>query len=351
MQQVQQLFQKYKEQSATEAELHELLSLLDKKEEKLLHEWMEQKDRRSEAANVTFEKQKIRAAIMDRIGAVDPAQLTIIPAKRNAKAIRKMWGALAAACISILILLGVMYKADDGREKTIMSKSISNRQAIPTFRAQEKNRHIILEDSSSVLLYKGSSLEYVGRYNSADRQLRLKGTALFKVKKDANRPFIVVTRHNATTALGTVFEVKEWDDSTTVYLSEGRVKVHTAANDNDVRFLEPGDRATTFRGRTSIEKNNSKNNNSNYLQPKADPSTAKAKKAALVFKQTPLNKVLVTLQAKYQVKIQFSKEELSGMLFTGVISENDRIEDVLAIMATVHHLAISTYDQGFIINK
>ncbi len=351
MQQLSLLLQKYKDQSATTAELHELLSLLDKKEEKLLHEWMEQKDRRPDAADITFEKQKIRAAIMDRIGAVDPAQLTIIPTKRNANGIRKMWGALAAACISILILLGLMYKADDGRGKTIVSKSIASRQPIPAFRAQEKNQHIILEDSSSVLLYKGSSLEYVGRYNTADRQLRLKGTALFKVKKDANRPFIVVTRHNATTALGTVFEVKEWDDSTTVYLSEGRVKVHTAAHENDVRFLEPGDRATTFRGRTSIEKNISKDNSSNYLQSKTDPSSARAKRAALVFKQTPLNKVLATLQVKYQVKIQFSEEDLSGLLFTGVISENDRIEDVLAIIATVHHLAISTHDQGFIINK
>ncbi|HTG54999.1 MAG TPA: FecR family protein, partial [Niabella sp.] len=245
MQQLTQLVQKYKDQSATEAELHELLLWLDKAEEELLFEWMESNDQPSGSEDTTFGKQRIRSVIMQKISASAVPELKNTPPKRTANRAYTIWATLAAACICILIIVGVIHQAENSTKKDTVAESIPGQPETHAFYAQDKSQHIILEDSSSVLLYPGSSLEYSSSYNTTDRQLLLKGNALFKVKKDPERPFIVTTRHSSTTALGTIFEVNEWKDSTTVFLSEGRVKVHAADNQNEVLFLAPGDRAIT----------------------------------------------------------------------------------------------------------
>ncbi len=347
MQQLSVLIQKFTDQSATKAELHALLLLLDKEEEALQREWMKHADQKKEFPDRVFGQQKIRKAIIHKISATEASQLPHIKVAR----LYAIWGTMAAACISIFIILGILFKMNNNTEQDKVVENTLTQSKTLAFHAAAKDQHIILEDSSSVLLYKGSSLQYIGSYNTSDRQLLLNGNALFKVKKDSQRPFIVVTRQNTTTALGTVFEVKEWKDSTTVFLSEGRVKVHTATNESNVTFLEPGDQAITYQGHTLIAKNNFKDNSSIHISPGYHSSDSKEKKTALVFKQTPLTNVLATLEIKYHIKIQFNSEELSGLLFTGVINEEDRIEHVLAAIATIHNLAISTQDQDFSISK
>lgn len=61
----------------------------------------------------------------------------------------------------------------------------------------------------------------------------LRGEAIFRVAKNARRPFVVQTRDNRVTALGTVFAVRRDASQTIVTLLEGKVRVEQLASGTD----------------------------------------------------------------------------------------------------------------------
>lgn len=86
---------------------------------------------------------------------------------------------------------------------------------------------VTLPDGSQVRLNASSSLAYPPTFNAVHRNVRLSGEALFKVTKDAERPFEVQSNDITTTVLGTQFNVNAYQDDSIVQVSllEGAVRV------------------------------------------------------------------------------------------------------------------------------
>ncbi|MBL8267406.1 FecR family protein, partial [Steroidobacter sp.] len=87
-----------------------------------------------------------------------------------------------------------------------------------------EQRSIVLADGSTVELNARSRLRV--RFSAAERTLELlQGQALFQVKKDPARPFVVHSDDTSIRAVGTQFDVYRKPGGTTVTVVEGRVAV------------------------------------------------------------------------------------------------------------------------------
>jgi transmembrane sensor len=91
-----------------------------------------------------------------------------------------------------------------------------------------EERSIVLADGSAVELDARSRLRV--RFSHTERMVELMdGQALFRVKKEAARPFIVLSNGTRARAVGTQFDVYRKATGTTVTVLEGRVAVTEAA--------------------------------------------------------------------------------------------------------------------------
>jgi ferric-dicitrate binding protein FerR (iron transport regulator) len=95
-----------------------------------------------------------------------------------------------------------------------------------TFAAQDIPVNYVLQDGSIVKLNKNSSLTFASGFGKKYRQVDLKGEAYFEVKKDAVKPFRVMTQGTETEVLGTTFNVRSDNDKkeVTVTLVDGSVR-------------------------------------------------------------------------------------------------------------------------------
>jgi transmembrane sensor len=98
---------------------------------------------------------------------------------------------------------------------------------IPTYAtAIGEQRSLVLKDGSTVELNSRSKIAV--RYSKQFRQVELlEGQALFRVAKDANRPFVVKVGATLVRAVGTEFDVYQKRDGTVVTVVEGQVAILT----------------------------------------------------------------------------------------------------------------------------
>lgn len=121
---------------------------------------------------------------------------------------RKRFLTVAASIMLLLIAswwLGGRIKEEGDLPK--FSKTINSDVIIVT-NQEDTPKLIRLPDGSTIALYKGSEIKYTTRFN-ANREILLKGDALFDVKASVDYPFIVYQDGMITRVLGTKFLIKE----------------------------------------------------------------------------------------------------------------------------------------------
>lgn len=112
---------------------------------------------------------------------------------------------------------------------------------------------IFLGDGSEVILNSDSEITYNNDFGRTNRVIHLEGEAFFKVVKNENQPFIVISNGLTTTALGTSFNVKSFKGTTKVALVEGKVLVEKKKDNEentDSLMLMPGEQAV-FSGKST----------------------------------------------------------------------------------------------------
>ena len=138
-------------------------------------------------------------------------------ARRSAPVLRRRW-ALAAA---VVIAVAATLLAIDG--------SVLTNWLQPVYAtAIGEQRSITLDDGSVVQLNSRSRLRT--QFTAQARNVELEdGEAIFRVAKDAARPFRVRAGDTQIVAVGTAFNVNANEASTVVTVLEGRVRVNRAA--------------------------------------------------------------------------------------------------------------------------
>lgn len=345
MHELSSLIEKSLAGTASAAELKELLTRLDTDEGRLYAHWMQEAGAVHDAQEpAPFDQQRIRAVLNAAVQADKVVPVVAMKTRR----INWLKAVSIAAAAAGVFCIGYYYWQPKGNT----TQELAAAEEPPLQRritAGNMPRTIVLRDSSVVVLYPNSTLEYDRSYGDAARKLRLLGKGRFTVQKDPHKPFVVYSRHLSTTAIGTVFEVTEAGDSTVVCLLEGKVKVenYTGATANPV-YLAAGERAVGD-GAAPIATGSMPQEGAGHV------ATAETRKKVvsrqLSFRQMALAEVFDVLNKRYKVPIHYNKEELTGMLFTGTFEGQESLEMVLRTIANINELKIRNDQQGFTITK
>lgn len=225
-----------------------------------------------------------------------------------------VWMKVAAA---IILLLGCNYfwytytenltevytKADSPYEIKVPAGSRTN---------------IVLPDGTEVSLNAGSVLRYYRGFGIRGRDVTLDGEGYFKVAKNEKIPFFVNTNGVQVQVVGTVFNVRAYDDDDYVMVSLLEGRVNLSALSGSAMKLFPSEQALYNKNTGRMEK------------MKSNASTAcDWLDGGLTFENVSFEDIAHRLERKFQVKIRIESERLGEEHFSGCFNSNQSIDDIL----------------------
>lgn len=181
---------------------------------------------------------------------------------------------------------------------------------------------IMLADGSKVWLNSGSTLTFPSKFNGKKRMVELDGEGFFEVKSDKEHPFIVSTSKYQVKAVGTSFNIYDYQDSPQfeAALLNGKVEVTTNAKKSSVVILTPNQRAALCQGVLKVKPIENANN---YLW----------RKGILYFNE-PLLEVFDKLQEYYDIEFQIRNSSLTrkSPYCTGKFRAKDGLEHIIRVL-------------------
>lgn len=195
-----------------------------------------------------------------------------------------------------------------------------------------------LEDGTQVHLNNSSILKFPASFPSDCRIVSLEGEAYFHVNKESNRPFIVTTHSGIIKEYGTEFTVNTRTDNgkTEVVLFSGSISV-TPVDGKETK-IQPGEKAILSHKTTSIDK--------------VDLAPYKAwNEGEYVFHDVRMDVLMDVLAHWYGLKVEFQSSHDREVLFTGSLDRYGDIKPILEAIGTVTGLTISQNGEKIIISQ
>ncbi|HWW42269.1 FecR family protein [Pedobacter sp.] len=205
----------------------------------------------------------------------------------------------------------------NGRHPELDSGSRTNySNALNTIETPRGGQYQIrLPDGSKVWLNAASKLIYPVSFNGrGQRVVELSGEAYFEIFKNKLQPFVVKSKNQEVTVLGTHFNVNSYTDEGSVKttLLEGSVKVNNAV-------LKPGEQATLANNQLKV----------------AEVNTAEVvawKNGDFVFKTQDFRTIMRQIARWYDVDIIYDPSAPADVPLGGQISRSKNISAILKII-------------------
>ncbi|TNF43351.1 MAG: DUF4974 domain-containing protein, partial [Bacteroidetes bacterium] len=124
--------------------------------------------------------------------------------------------------------------------------------------ARGQKSQIILPDGTQVWINSDSEISYPDNYGKKNRSVRLTGEAMFKVAKDAEKPFLVDAGEVRIKVLGTTFNIKSYPGESSVETSliEGSVELTVQPDGQEMPVrnfkINPGERLVYNKTKNSV---------------------------------------------------------------------------------------------------
>ncbi len=173
--------------------------------------------------------------------------------------------------------------------------------------AQEPQSTLTLPDESKIVLDVHSNMN-IKYYKSSRKVDFIDGRAVFYVAKDKEKPFIIKTKDAKIEVVGTAFEVSNINDSLSVKVKEGTVKV---SFDKKVAYLNKSDEV--FIG---------KNQEAKLVKTKLE-NIATWEKGFLLFDKTSLKDSLDEFSRYVDINIEYANQKVAQTQITGKFSIDD----------------------------
>jgi transmembrane sensor len=258
----------------------------------------------------------------------------ILPAEVSSKKtpVTKWYTWLSAAAV-LLICIGVFYKtAQKDYSKVIpaLSQTIAKNLVKTGF---NERKTVKLPDGSTVLLNSLTDLKIDNNYGVHNRVLWLTGEAFFKVAKNKDKPFIVISGKTSTTALGTSFKIKryETDKDVSIMLATGKVNIGLV-NKQDITNhaqLLPGDMFVVNESNKTFSKSSF---------PLTDLENWSNRR--IVFFRASIKNIRSILKEVYGVEILNQNKPKKPIAFTGEFS-GESLTEVLDAIGFSNHFTYS----------
>lgn len=183
-------------------------------------------------------------------------------------------------------------------------------------------KSITLSDGTKVCLAPSSKIKVPTQFAKDLREVMLDGEALFDVRKDKSRPFIVKTERYDIKVLGTIFMVNSYSKTSAFKTSLLEGSVHVYNNSENI-LLKPGESALFDNNKLITGKNNDRE--FYYLQS-----------GVYQFNNKTLSEIADLLGKWYNVNIKVSNPQLSKKRLSGKFRESDNIDSILNAMQAIH---------------
>lgn len=180
------------------------------------------------------------------------------------------------------------------------------------------NYEVVLPDQSVTLVNAKSVLQFPSHFYGNKRVVKLSGEALFQVKKNVDRPFMVEAGDLLVTVIGTTFNVSAYgdDDEVIATLVEGKVSVKH--HDQEI-ILVPGQQARVGNFTTDI-----------LLQNVELDEVLAWKDRKLVFRNEKFPVLIKRLGRWYDV--EFVYHGSNQQRYNGVLSLDKSLEELMSIL-------------------
>lgn len=201
-----------------------------------------------------------------------------------------------------------------------------------------------LADGTRVWLNAASTLKFPANFQSATtRSVQLIGEAYFEVAKNKSKPFIVESKGQKVTVLGTHFNINSYPDqkSMKTTLLEGSVRVsslgESATRQPDSIVLKPNEQATLTESMLQISKVDVK-------------EVVAWKNGYFIFNGEKLDNIMAQISKWYDVDVVF-QDQLQKVSFIGIISRTKNISAVLQAIAETGNVHFKIQGRSVIVMK
>ncbi len=225
---------------------------------------------------------------------------------------------LAADKSGIMISANSISYADGSHVAQEEGKSNDEPQNMTLSTPRGGQYQVLLSDGTKVWLNAESTLKYPNQFTNDQRTIELTGEAYFEVSQDKKRPFVVRVGNEKIEVLGTHFNAMYYPEESVfkTTLFEGSVKVSNASR---ARVLIPGQQLQVVDGMMR-------------LSPNVDLEEAIAWKNGYFKFDENLESILTKLSRWYDFEIVYKSKPDATMTFTGKISRNRDIKEILEIL-------------------
>lgn len=198
---------------------------------------------------------------------------------------------------------------------------------------------LTLEDGTKVHLNYNTTLKYPPHFSASSRTVYLEGEAYFKIAKDNERPFRVITANGIVKQYGTSFNVNtQVAGVTKVVLVEGSVSVFP--HQGGEYKIQPGELAVLHAASPDVR----------ITKVDIEPYVA-WNNGRFVFDNCSLESLMNVISRWYDKNILFESEEIKKIRFTGDIDRYGSIVPILKAIQRVTHLKIETEGGNIIIKR
>ncbi|PHR71683.1 MAG: hypothetical protein COA66_08070 [Arcobacter sp.] len=203
------------------------------------------------------------------------------------------------------------------------------------------NTVINLQDGSKIILDANSKIK-VDFFKNTRKVAFLKGKAIFEVKKDISRPFIIYSNNVQIEVVGTKFEVTNIKNISTIQVKEGTVKVSQQIYANKYKILS----LLTKGQNVSI---NTKGEILSYGE--IEPSEiATWQKGYIVFNKTSLKDALDEFSRYVDINVAYEDFELSKLPIAGKFSINE-FDKFLSALPKIYPIKIKDLNKTITISN
>lgn len=239
-----------------------------------------------------------------------------------------------AAAVLVLVTTGVLFYNRAAQQDTLTAENILHEIHVP----YGKTEKLKLPDGTQVTLNAGSTFSYPEAFEKNTRDVSLTGEGFFEVTKNARRPFLVHTARLVVKVLGTVFNVKAYNNDKTVEttLLKGKVQVELKNNPEKKIILLPNEKLIVVNNREPKSAKPKESKIEYQVTELPDVRPDEVKETAwvdnrILFTNEMFEDVAAQIERKYNVQVVFEDQALRTEQISGLL-DKESLQEALGII-------------------